>query len=199
MNKKIYLQLILFFLLILLSLFFYKEYFDKNTDVKKKITKKIEKEKKFKQDNNKTTSNIVENLKYVSKDLLGNIYIVEADSAELIEKKRNDIVLMKVTAKIIQNNDDIIYIYSEFANYNKINSNTIFEKNVRVNYGKQKLEANLMRLNFSENMIEIEESVNYINESLRIRADKAEINLLSKKLNISMKNDKDKIFINGQY
>ena len=44
-----------------------------------------------------------------------------------------------------------------------------------------------------------EESVNYINESLRIRADKAEINLLSKKLNISMKNDKDKIFINGQY
>ena len=56
-----------------------------------------------------------------------------------------------------------------------------------------------MRLNFSENMIEIEESVNYINESLRIRADKAEINLLSKKLNISMKNDKDKIFINGQY
>ena len=125
---------------------------------------------------------------------MGNTYIIEADSAELIEKEKNNIVLMKVTAKIIQKNEDIIYIYSEIANYNKINSNTIFEKNVKVNYGKQKLEANLMRLNFSKNMIEIEESVNYINESLRIRADKAEINLLSKKLNISMKNDKDKIF-----
>tara|TARA_Y100000591_G_C21826825_1_gene697159 strand:- start:66 stop:662 length:597 start_codon:yes stop_codon:yes gene_type:complete len=198
MNKKIYLQLILIFLLVVLSLFFYKEYFDTNTDVKK-ITKKIEKDKKIKQDNNEATSNIIENLKYVSKDLLGNTYIIEADSAELIEKEKNNIVLMKVTAKIIQKNEDIIYIYSEIANYNKINSNTIFEKNVKVNYGKQKLEANLMRLNFSENMIEIEESVNYINESLRIRADKAEINLLSKKLNISMKNDKDKIFINGQY
>ena len=198
MNKKIYLQLILIFLLVVLSLFFYKEYFDTNTDVKK-ITKKIEKDKKIKQDNNEATSNIIENLKYVSKDLLGNTYIIEADSAELIEKEKNNIVLMKVTAKIIQKNEDIIYIYSEIANYNKINSNTIFEKNVKVNYGKQKLEANLMRLNFSKNMIEIEESVNYINESLRIRADKAEINLLSKKLNISMKNDKDKIFINGQY
>ena len=198
MNKKIYLQLILIFLLVVLSLFFYKEYFDTNTDVKK-ITKKIEKDKKIKQDNNEATSNIIENLKYVSKDLLGNTYIIEADSAELIEKEKNNIVLMKVTAKIIQKNEDIIYIYSEIANYNKINSNTIFEKNVKVNYGKQKLEANLMRLNFSENMIEIEESVNYINESLRIRADKAEINLLSKKLNISMKNDKNKIFINGQY
>ena len=198
MNKKIYLQLILIFLLVVLSLFFYKEYFNTNTDVKK-ITKKIEKDKKIKQDNNEATSNIIENLKYVSKDLLGNTYIIEADSAELIEKEKNNIVLMKVTAKIIQKNEDIIYIYSEIANYNKINSNTIFEKNVKVNYGKQKLEANLMRLNFSENMIEIEESVNYINESLRIRADKAEINLLSKKLNISMKNDKDKIFINGQY
>ena len=198
MNKKIYLQLILIFLLVVLSLFFYKEYFNTNTDVKK-ITKKIEKDKKIKQDNNEATSNIIENLKYVSKDLLGNTYIIEADSAELIEKEKNNIVLMKVTAKIIQKNEDIIYIYSEIANYNKINSNTIFEKNVKVNYGKQNLEANLMRLNFSENMIEIEESVNYINESLRIRADKAEINLLSKKLNISMKNDKDKIFINGQY
>ena len=139
MNKKIYLQLILIFLLVVLSLFFYKEYFNTNTDVKK-ITKKIEKDKKIKQDNNEATSNIIENLKYVSKDLLGNTYIIEADSAELIEKEKNNIVLMKVTAKIIQKNEDIIYIYSEIANYNKINSNTIFEKNVKVNYGKQKPE-----------------------------------------------------------
>ena len=90
----------------------------------------------------------------------------------------------EIVKKLLEYNPSINYKRLKYIVSNKYN---LLQGNNKL--GKQ----------FFNDMIEIEESVNYINESLRIRADKAEINLLSKKLNISMKNDKDKIFINGQY
>ncbi len=197
--KKIF-QYGLLILLILGSFLFYYKYFTE--DVKKIINEKSEKvlEKKNSEVNQKDTNrNVIENLKYISEDLLGNTYIVTAQSATLKEDKLNEVQLFEVNAEIARENQEIIYIYSKTANYNKINNNTVFKKKVNVKYGNQKIDSEILNLNFEANLIEILQDVYYVNENTKIKADKVEIDLLYKKLKISMINKKDKVNITSKY
>ena len=203
MTKKSIIQYSLVILLIILSIFFYKKYLstekilsEKPKKIDKNINKKIENSITKE---NKETTNTIENLKYVSEDLLGNIYIINAKSAEVQEDKVNQVQLVEVLAKIIQKNDETIYINSNFADYNRNNNNTIFKKNVNVQYGDQIIDANIINLNFSKNLIEIQENVYYKNKNANIKADKIEINFESKKLKISMDKQDDKVEISGKY
>ena len=102
-------------------------------------------------------------------------------------------------AKIIQQNDETIYINSNFADYNRENNNTIFRENVSVRYGDQTINANIINLNFLKKLIEIQENVYYKNKNANIKADKIEINFQSKKLKISMDKSDDKVEIYGKY
>ena len=148
MTKKSITQYSLIVLLIILCIYFYKEYLgtEKNlTEKPEKIYKNIENSVTGE---NKETTNTIENLKYVSEDLLGNIYIINAKSAEMQEDKVDQVQLVEVLAKIIQQNDETIYINSNFADYNRSNNNTIFKKNVSVQYGDQIINANIINLNF---------------------------------------------------
>ncbi len=200
MNKKIIIQFLLVFFVLFLSVTFYKQYFSEE-ELKKEITQLKKKENKENQkvDEGDNASNIIENLRYTSKDLLGNTYIIEALSARFFDKKINEIQLIDVNAKIIQKYNDIIFINSKTADYDKVSNNTIFKDNVNILYGNQKINANIIKLDFLKNYIEILENVHYINENTNIFADKVEIDLISKKLKISMKNKKDRVFITGKY
>ena len=182
-----------------MSIFFYKEYIESDENLSQKQNK-IQKndEKPFVEENNET-SNIIENLRYVSKDLLGNTYIIKAQSAEVQENKIDQVQLFKVLAKIIQQDDEIIYINSNFADYNKTNNNTVFKDNVNVKYGDQSIDANIINLNFSKNLIEIQEDVYFNNNNAKIRADKIELNFESKKLRISMDKQSENVEIIGKY
>ena len=199
MRSKNIIQYLLLIILIAMSIFFYKQYIvsDKNFSQKQSETKKND-EKPFIEENNET-SNIIENLRYVSKDLLGNTYIINAQSAEVQEDKIDQVQLFEVLAKIIQQDDEIIYINSNFADYNKINNNTVFKDNVNVKYGDQSIDANIINLDFSKNLIEIQEDVYFKNKNAKIRADKIELNFESKKLKISMEKQNENVEIIGKY
>ena len=182
-----------------MSIFFYKKYIEsdespsqKQSEIQKNNEEPIIKE-------NDETSNIIENLRYVSKDLLGNTYIINAQSAEVQENKIDQVQLFEVLAKIIQQDDEIIYINSNFADYNKINNNTVFKDNVNVKYGDQSIDANIINLDFSKNLIEIQENVYFKNKNAKIKADKIELNFESKKLKISMEKQNENIEIIGKY
>ena len=199
MITKSIIQYSLVILLIILSIFFYKEYISSEKSLSNKpteIDKNIENSVTL---DDKKGSNTIENLKYVSKDLIGNTYIINAKSAEVQEDKVDQVQLKEVLAKIIQQNDEIIYINSNFADYNRNNNNTIFKENVRVRYGNQIINSNIINLNFSKNLIEIQENVYYKNKNANIKADKIEINLENKKLKISMDKREDKVKISGKY
>ena len=199
MRSKNIIQYLLLIILIAMSIFFYKQYIvsDKNFSQKQSETKKND-EKPFIEESNET-SNIIENLRYVSKDLLGNTYIINAQSAEVQENKIDQVQLFEVLAKIIQQDDEIIYINSNFADYNKINNNTVFKDNVNVKYGDQSIDANIINLDFSKNLIEIHEDVYFKNKNAKISADKIELNFESKKLKISMEKQNENVEIIGKY
>ena len=198
MDKKKGLQLSLVVLLILSSIIFYKKFFNNDLDLSEKevIEKKIDNNNS----NNKTeNSNVIETLKYISQDLVGNTYVINADSAEFEEDNVDSITLYKVNAEIIRKGNETIKIYSEIANYNKKNNDTIFKKRVKIEYGDQLIKAEMMKLNFSENLIEIIENVHYMNNNTKIYADKVELDFLRKKMKISMINQNDDIQITGKY
>ena len=113
MSKKIIIQLILIVFLIILTIFFYQKYMvSNNTDLKlmKKGNDSQINNKRLVAKENQETVNIIENLRYVSKDLFGNTYIINAESAQIEEGKVNQVKLFEVMAKIIQKDDEIIYI-----------------------------------------------------------------------------------------
>ncbi len=198
MDKGKSLQLSLIVILIISSIIFYKKFFYKNVN----LTEKEINEKKIENnssENKVKNSNVIETLKYVSQDLLGNTYVINADSAQFEKDKIDNIILFKVNAEIIRQDDEAIKIYSETANYNKKNNDTIFKNSVVIEYGNQIIKAEVVKLNFSENLIEIVENVYYMNTNTKIYADKVELDLLRKKMKISMINQNDNIQITGKY
>ncbi len=201
MDTKKIVQLILIVFLVLLSLIFYKEYFQvdkKISDDKKETIISNEKIKSTEINEENKDANIIQNLRYVSEDLLGNTYVLSATSAEIVKDDQDNVNLFNVEGEIIQNNGEKIIIISEIAEYNRKNNNTLFQDNVLVLYGNQTIKANIVKIDFTKNSIEILENVHYTNENLEMFADIVEIDLLKNKLKISMKDQKNKIQISGE-
>ena len=200
MNKKKVFQISLIVLFILSCLIFYKKYFLPSVTTSDTQINKVndgESNNIVKNENKET--NIIENLKYVSEDLFGNTYIITAESAAFKKNLENQLELYIVSAKIIQNNDDVILINSGSADYNKISNNTIFKEDVTIKYKDQKLNSNIVKLDFSKNLIEIQEDVYFKNKNAKIRDDKIELNFESKKLKISMEKQNENVEIIGKY
>ena len=200
MDTRKVLQYSLLILLFVASFIFYNEYFAKN-DKKNELNKSENIVKKKDQEINQeeTSDNIIENLKYISEDLLGNTYTVIAQSATLNQDKISEVQLFEVSAEISRQNQDVIYINSNTANYNKLNNNTVFRGKVNVKYGDQTIDSETLNLNFENNLIEILDNVSFVNKNTKIKADKVEIDLIYKKLKISMINKNDKVNITSRY
>tara|TARA_B100000902_G_C27259769_1_gene889998 strand:- start:836 stop:1438 length:603 start_codon:yes stop_codon:yes gene_type:complete len=198
-TRKVF-QYSLLILLFAASFIFYYEYFAKN-DKKKELNNSENIVKKKDQEINQkaTSDNIIENLKYISEDLLGNTYTVIAQSATLNQDKISEVQLFEVSAEIGRQNQDVIYINSNTANYNKLNNNTVFRGKVNVKYGDQTIDSETLNLNFENNLIEILDNVSFVNKNTKINADKVEIDLIYKKLKISMINKNDKVSITSKY
>ena len=198
-TKKIFQYSLLILLFLVSFLFYYKYFFKDDKKVELNKSENIIKKKNPEVNQNDGNKNIIQNLKYVSEDLLGNTYTVIAQSATLKEDKVSVVQLFEVNAEITRQNQEVIYIYSNSANYNKINNNTVFKGSVKVKYEDQTIVSETLNLNFEDNLIEILDNVYYVNKNTKINADKVEIDLLYKKLKISMINKNDKVKITSKY
>ncbi len=200
MDKKKSLQVSLILLLLLSTIFFYQKYFNVKTDTANEDTsdKKIETESLNSSDEKKET-NIIESLRYTSQDLIGNTYIISAQSAKFEKNETDNIILFNVDAEIIRQDSEVIKIYSVTANYNRKNNDTEFKEDVRIEYSDQIIKSGVVKLNFSQNLIEIIDNVYYMNDNTKIYADKVELDYLRKKMKISMIDQNKDIQISGKY
>ena len=101
MDKKKSLQYSLLILLIFSSIIFYKKFFSENEKI---AEKKIDDKKinNYNSDKKTKNSNVIETLRYISQDLVGNTYIIEADSAKFVKDKTENVILFRVNAEIIR-------------------------------------------------------------------------------------------------
>ena len=131
MKKKIFLKIILILSLIIITLFVYSKYFKKN----KSLLSKPVNQTTIMEEEATYNSNIIKDINYISRDLKGNEYILIAKEGEIDLDNSDIIFLTDVTAHIkLVKNSELIIITSNYGKYNTINYDTIFSKNVKIDY-----------------------------------------------------------------
>ena len=185
MNKRLFIQLSLFALIVLLTFIFYFKYLNDNG----KTTLPKEKESK------KKIENIIEDLKYFSKDIKGNEYTIEAKSGDNDKTNPNLILLKNVNAKIKFDKKEEIIVTSDRAIYDNNLFDTEFSGNVKVIYQNHELLCENMKTLFSKNVAYISGNVVYNNQFSNLYADLIEIDLEKRTSKISMNDLKKKVKI----
>ena len=187
--KKV-IQLILFLFLIIISIIFYKIYFGKNEQPKVNIN--IQEE----QSTTNSENNLIKNLKYEVKLDQDNQYIITSDLSEITYENNVEIVQMQnVVAIFIDQTNIPLIVTSDQAIYNNSNYNTKFNKNVRVEYLDNFILSDNMDPDFNNNLITINQNVEYNGTQGTIIADNVKIDLITKKIEIYMDNTNDNVEI----
>ncbi len=189
MTKKIYIQLSLIILFLVISFFLFFKYF-------KKANLKSDLEISTQQSIN-TNESLIEDLKYLSTDKEGNEYIIEAQQGNIDKTNPEIIYLENVNASISMKNSNNILIKSKFAKYNTKNYDTLFNNSVSVDYGEHVLSSEFLDLSFENSLVSIYDNVRYVSGISSLIADRAEIDILNKKTKIFMKNPNEKVKINN--
>jgi lipopolysaccharide assembly outer membrane protein LptD (OstA) len=187
MNKKIIIQVILFFIIFLFIALFFFEYL-----IKPKLAVSGTQKQILSQNLDDNLTNVIQNIEYSSKDSLNNQFIIKAKFGEVIGKKT--LILMKeVEAIVIFKNSEKITITASNAIYNTINQDTNFKENVIIKYGEQHITCNRVDMQFRNYKVKLYDNViyNYINTKLL--ADVIEIDLLTKSSKIYMNKKNTKV------
>ena len=121
--------------------------------------------------------NIIENVNYSSKDINGNEYNIVAKKGEIDTSNSNVIYLTEVDAKIKLVDGDLVLITSDFGKYNTNNFDTIFSKNVIINYLENKIIGEYLDFSISRNSMIITKNVKYFNSKNILSADTIAMNI----------------------
>ena len=140
----------------------------------------------------------MEDVSYSSKDAKGNEYIVNASKGEIDYNRPNIIYLTNVRAFIKLTNSNDVTITSDFGKYNTNNFDTIFSKNVEINYLDNKITGEYLDFSIGRNSMIISRKVVYTNLENILKADVIEINVTTKDTKIFMYKDNQKVNIKSK-
>ena len=192
LNKKIFSQITLFLLGVMIIFFTYF-YTDKQKTAKKNEEKKVEKIDEQLQ--NKST---FENIQYEGVDENGNKFIIGSVYAEFENDVPNIINMNDILCRFFFKDGTILRITSDFGVYNNITNDMSFEQNVKMYYLEKKLFSEKANFVNSENYLFVEGNVIAEGAEGDLSADKMDFDLTEKKLRISMYNQ-DKVNIRVNY
>mgnify|MGYP000418402615 FL=1 len=190
MKKKIFLKIVLILSLIIITWFVYSEYFKED---KSKLSKPVNSTTEIEEDA-VYNSNIIKDINYTSRDLKGNEYILIAKEGE-IDLDNNDIIfLTDVTAYIkLVKNSELIVITSNYGKYNTINYDTIFSKNVKIDYVDNIITGDYLDFSMMKNLLIVSRNVVYKNLENTMKADVIELDTTTKDTKIFMYNTNEQV------
>jgi len=190
--KSLNYRVFIFIITLAISFFFiYSNYFQKeenNQNINLEFDKEIS-----------INSNIIKDIKYSSKDLKGNEYIILADEGE-IDLDNSDIIFLKnvkAFINLVENNQTIVVV-SDFGKYNTINYDTIFSQNVKIQYQDNTINGNYLDFSMKNNLLIISKNVVYTNPTNILKADVVQLDTITKDIKIFMHNSKDKVNIESR-
>ena len=190
---KIFFQLFLLSLMIFIGNIFYSKYFktEKTKETVNSINTKIEEQTKTNSES-QIQDNIIKNLRYNVDLLDSGKYEIKSDFSEVTILKGAEIVKMQnVTAIFTDVNENRLFIYSDSAEFNSANYNTLFKNNIKIRYLDHTITSEYLEFNFSKNNILVRENVKYYGNKGQFQTDNIKIDLLTKNVEIFM-NEKDK-------
>ncbi len=190
--KSLNYKVFIFIIILAVSFFFiYSNYFqiEKNNQ---NINLEVEEE-------SSTNSNIIKDIKYSSKDLKGNEYIILADEGE-IDLDNSDIIFLKNVKAFINliEKNETITVVSDFGKYNTINYDTIFSQNVKIQYLDNTITGDYLDFSMKKNLLIISKNVVYTNPNNILKADVVQLDTITKDTKIFMHNSEDKVNIESR-
>ena len=188
-SKKIVKILIILLLLLLFIFLIYYKFFN---------LEKITVSEPTKEEVYNYSSNIIKDVKYTTIDADGNEYTITSIQGEIDFNTPNIIYLTKVKALIRLKDSNEITITSEYGKYNSNNFDTIFSKNIIINYLDNRITGEYLDFSFDRNTLIISKKVIYTNLDNIMKADIIEMNIKTKDTKIFMYKDKKKVNIKSK-
>jgi len=209
MSKNTIIQLLLFFILIILGSYvfynFSKNKEENNLNILKKNENNNIDEKKL-----SSNQNIIENIRYQSSNFRGDTFEILAKYGETFLENPNQMKLTKVNSNILFKNGEIINLKSNFADFNTLTFETTFFENVSIIKKNEIINGDKLYFimeasnNISdsinekeENIIRLTGNVIYKKPGYTAKADIIEIDLVTKNLIIEMTKKTDRVVINS--
>ena len=187
-EKIVKISLIISFLLIVILFIYLK--FSKKTEI---ILQEPETQEEI-----NYTSNIIKDVNYTTKDIDGNEYSITALEGEIDYNNSNILFLTKVEAFIKLKNDEIITIQSDYGKYNSDNFDTIFSKNVIIEYLNNKINGGYLDFSLKRNSMIISKNITYTNLNNTLEADVIELDIKTKDTKIFMHEKGKKVIIKNK-
>ena len=190
MKKKVIFSMIIFFLILLAFLL-----------LNNKQTEQTENTEQNKPDDSEDisySSNMINDVYYSSKDIRGNEYIIKASQGEIDYNNSNIIYLTKVNGYVKLTNSNDIKITSDFGKYNSVNFDTIFSKNVIIDYQDNNILGEYLDFSIKRSSMIMSREIVYKNSNNILKADVIEIDLDTKDTKIYMFQDNKKVNIRSK-
>ena len=192
MYKKILIQFLLLItiFIIIFSTFFL--YFNKKKNFKTSNLPIIKEKESLIDDE---TGTLIKDINYSFSDSSGNYYELLSEVGKVDINNSDKIFMTDVVATIYLVDSSPIKITSKYANYNKINHETSFFENVKVTHLIHKATSENLDISFNDNLASMYNNIVYNKPGTNLKADRLEIDLITKNSKIFMDNKTEKIKI----
>lgn len=192
MYKKILIQFLLLITIFIIVFATFFLYFNKKEKLKTSSLPII-KEKKLLIDDE--TGTLIKDINYSFSDLSGNYYELRSKVGKIDINNPDKIFMTNVVATIYLVDASPLKITSNYANYNKINHETSFFENVNVTHLIHKATSENLDISFNDNLASMYNNIVYNKPGTNLKADRLEIDLITKNSKIFMDNKTEKIKI----
>ena len=193
MNKKSIIKIV-FILLTIFSLFIYFSYYfskkiDSNLIIKATETEDL---------TNESNENVIKGIRYYSENKNGDSYVIFSDYGKINLENTDLTYMTNVTAIVNLKNSEEIQITSNFANFNHISYETEFFEKVIIIRGNEKITSEKLKFSLEENVVVLSKDVIFNKPGFNLKADRVEIDLITKNSKIIMNGKEKKVIVIGE-
>ena len=192
MYKKILIQFLLLITIFIIVFSTFFLYFNKKEKLKTSNLPIIKEKESLIDDE---TGTLIKDINYSFSDSSGNYYELLSEVGKVDINNSNKIFMTNVVATIYLVDSSPVKITSKYANYNKINHETSFFENVKVTHLIHKATSENLDISFNDNLASMYNNIVYNKPGTNLKADRLEIDLITKNSKIFMDNKTEKIKI----
>jgi len=192
MYKKILIQFLLLITIFIIVFSTFFLYFNKKEKLKASNLPIIKEKESLIDDE---TGTLIKDINYSFYDSAGNYYELLSEVGKVDMSNSDKIFMTDVVATIYLVDSSPVKITSKHANYNKINHETSFFENVKVTHLIHKATSENLDISFKDNMASMYNNIVYNKPGTKLKADRLEIDLITKNSKIFMDNKTEKIKI----
>ena len=192
MYKKILIQFLLLITIFIIVFSTFFLYFNKKEKLKTSNLPIIKEKESLIDDE---TGTLIKDINYSFSDSSGNYYELLSEVGKVDINNSDKIFMTDVVATIYLVDSSPVKITSKYANYNKINHETSFFENVKVTHLIHKATSENLDISFNDNLASMYNNIVYNKPGTNLKADRLEIDLITKNSKIFMDNKTEKIKI----